>query len=125
MFDLKESTPEREKWEEYQTVLWKKLDGKMPKVLRNVFFDPNKEDLIYLNEVLEDLREYRNCYSSGGKENSTMPPNKKDSKGKMTENSYKVWNNQIRCINYLAETKVTKIPHNRKELEGWLTETYT
>ncbi|CAG8730102.1 14071_t:CDS:1, partial [Gigaspora margarita] len=36
-----------------------------------------------------------------------------------------VWNNQIRHINYLAETKVNKFPHSREDLEGWLTEAYT
>ncbi|CAG8731448.1 19835_t:CDS:2, partial [Gigaspora margarita] len=32
-----------------------------------------------------------------------------------------VWNNQIRHINHLAETKVNKFPHSREDLEGWLT----
>ncbi|CAG8826451.1 6174_t:CDS:2, partial [Gigaspora margarita] len=36
-----------------------------------------------------------------------------------------VWNNQIRRINLLAETKVNKFPHSREDLEGWLTEVYT
>ncbi|CAG8724479.1 44958_t:CDS:2, partial [Gigaspora margarita] len=36
-----------------------------------------------------------------------------------------VWNNQIKCINHLAETKVNKFPHSRKDLEGWLTKAYT
>ncbi|CAG8760701.1 45109_t:CDS:2, partial [Gigaspora margarita] len=44
-----------------------------------------------------DLGEYRNCYYSYSKENSTMPP----------------------------ETKVNKFSHSRKDLEGWLTEAYT
>ncbi|CAG8854985.1 34741_t:CDS:2, partial [Gigaspora margarita] len=43
--------------QKYQTVLWKKLDGKIPKVFRNVTFDPNKEDLIRLNEVLDQTWE--------------------------------------------------------------------
>ncbi|CAG8832821.1 16705_t:CDS:2 [Gigaspora margarita] len=38
-------------------VLWKKLDGKMQKVFRNVIFDPNKEDLIHLNEILNQTWE--------------------------------------------------------------------
>ncbi|CAG8515989.1 18351_t:CDS:1 [Gigaspora rosea] len=42
-----------EKWEEYRTVLWKKLDGKMQKVLRKASFEPSKEELAYLKEGLD------------------------------------------------------------------------
>ncbi|CAG8492014.1 27921_t:CDS:2, partial [Gigaspora margarita] len=74
---------------------------KMQKVFRNVIFDPNKEDLIRLNEVLDQTWE--------NIETAIIAAAKKT----------------IRRINRLAETKVNKFPHSRENLEGWLTEAYT
>ncbi|CAG8481844.1 3182_t:CDS:2 [Gigaspora margarita] len=138
--------------EEYQTVLWKKLDRKIQKIFRNVIFDPNKEDLICLNEVLDQTWEnIETAIIAAAKKTVPYLQVKKTVKAKQQKTAIakvaialgklirkvkrnrisikcllvEVWNNQIRHINHLAKTKVNKFPYSREDLKGWLTEVYT
>ncbi|CAG8762566.1 40305_t:CDS:2 [Gigaspora margarita] len=89
----------------------------MQKVFRNAIFDPNKKDLTHLNEVLDQTWEnIETAILAIAKKMNRISP-----KCLLVE----VKNNQIRCINYLTETKVNKISYGREELEGWLIEVYT
>ncbi|CAG8613260.1 34262_t:CDS:2 [Gigaspora margarita] len=100
---------------EYQMVLWKKLDKKIPKLFRNVTFDPNKKDLICLNEVLNQTWEnIETSIIAAAKKTVPCLQNRISAECLPVE----VWNNQIRHINHLAETKVNKFPHKSERAKS-------
>ncbi|CAG8770264.1 4210_t:CDS:2, partial [Gigaspora margarita] len=126
------SDKERQDAEEYRTVLWKKLDEKMQKIFRNINFNPNKENLIHLNEVLDQT--WENIETAIIAVKKTVKAKRQKiaiakaaiALGKLIHEvkrnrisakclPVEVWNNQIRRINHLAETKVNKFPHSQIE----------
>ncbi|CAG8693482.1 18128_t:CDS:10, partial [Gigaspora margarita] len=109
------------------------MQQQIQRFLEEYFENPkssNKEtiekDLIRLTEVLNQTWEnIETAIIAAAKKTVPYLQIKKTNRISAKYLLVEVWNNQIRCINHLAETKVNKFPHSREDLEGWLTEAYT